>query len=134
MPAMVSGMLGSIAATRSPCFDAERAQRLLQARDQRAQLVPGQPALDLVLAAEDDRVARPGFRSRFSAKFSRASGKKRAPGIRSPSTSARSPFSPMTPQKSQTRSQNAAAIVDRPAMQVGVGRQAAAGARLGGAP
>ena len=40
--------------------DAGRAQRLLQPRDQRLQLVPGQPVGDLVLAAEDQRVARAG--------------------------------------------------------------------------
>ena len=45
----------------------------------------------------------------------------------------RSPRSPMTPQKSQTRSQNAAAVVDRPAMQVGIGRANGRPARCGGA-
>ena len=55
----------------------------------RVELAPGQRRFDLVLAAEDDGLARrPSARSRFSAKFSRASGKKRAPGIASPSASA----------------------------------------------
>ena len=47
-------------------------------------------------------------RRRFSAKLSSASGKKHAPGMRSPSTMRRPPFSPTTPQKSQTSSQKAA--------------------------
>ena len=45
-------------------------------------------------------------RSTFSVKLSRASGKKRAPGIWSRSTATRSPRSPMTPQKSQISAQN----------------------------
>jgi hypothetical protein len=49
----------------------------------------------------------PRRRSRFSAKLSRASGKKRAPGIRSGCSSTTSPrCSAITPQKSQTEDQN----------------------------
>jgi len=48
-----------------------------------------------------------GRRSRFSAKFNRASGNHFAPGILSPSTRTRSPrVSATTPQKSQTAVQN----------------------------
>ena len=47
------------------------------------------------------------LRRRLSAKFSRASGKNRAPGMRSPSTSVVAPFSPRTSQKSHSRFQKA---------------------------
>ncbi len=52
-------------------------------------------------------VSGPAPLSRFSAKFSRASGKNWAPGIFSASASTRSPrVSAITPQKSQTLCQN----------------------------
>jgi len=50
----------------------------------------------------------PSRRSRFSAKFSFASGKNRAPGILAASTiHGAEPLSPIAPQKSQTALQNA---------------------------
>ena len=56
------------------------AHRLLQARDQRAQFAPGQAALDLSSPRKTMRVAGAGFRSRFSAKFSRRVGKESRAG------------------------------------------------------
>ncbi len=47
-------------------------------------------------------------RSRFSAKFSRAPGKKRAPGMRSSARNGAQPGSPITSQNSQAARQNAA--------------------------
>ena len=73
--------------------------------------------------------AGPDFRSRFSAKFSLASGKNDAPGILvAVDQHARSPRSPITPQNSQTRLQKPARSLDRPAVQVGIAGEAAAGA------
>jgi hypothetical protein len=60
-------------------------------------------------SSPQNTMASPGprWRSRFSAKLSCASGKKRAPGIFSPSTSTGVSFkSPMTPQNRQTDDQN----------------------------
>ena len=60
-------------------------------------IVPSEEVLGEVERRRRERTARP------------ASGRRRR--------GARSPFSPITPQKSQTRFQNAAAILDRPGMQ-----------------
>ncbi len=105
--AMVSGRFGIIAATRSPtpmplasmaCCSCETsacsASKLMRAR---------------TLSSPRNTRASPGpvLRRRFSAKLSVASGKKRASVMWPSSTSARSPFNPITPQTSQTALQNA---------------------------
>src|SRR6185503_14723141 len=48
--------------------------------------------------------------SKFSAKFSRASGNHCAPGMRLPSRKITLPFSPRTPQKSHTADQNSSGL------------------------
>ena len=61
-------------------------------------------------------------RSRFSAKFRRASGKKRAPGILSRSSTTRSPIVAADAAEIQTSRQNSAGPLDRVAIQIVVGR------------
>ena len=64
------------------------------------QFVPRQPALDLVLAAKDQRIcAGPWFHEKISRKVDPRIGEKAfRPGTFSPSISRRSPLSPRTPQ------------------------------------
>ena len=57
MQAMVSGMFGIIAATRSPLPMPAAFKACCSRGDQRPQLIPGHARLRLVLAAEDQRVA-----------------------------------------------------------------------------
>jgi len=59
-------------------------------------------------------VSEPPRLSRFSAKFSFASGKKRVSRIDAPTAIRRAPLWPTTSQKSQTRSQKRSRIADRP--------------------
>jgi hypothetical protein len=63
------------------------------------ELAVGQPAAHLILAPEHDRIGVVPRRSRFSAKFKRASGNHCAPGILSPLISIVWPISPITPAK-----------------------------------
>ena len=56
MAAMVSGMFGISAATRSPGSTPRSAKRLLQTRDQRVEVAPRQSRLDPIFAAKDERV------------------------------------------------------------------------------
>ena len=76
-------MFGIIAATRSPAPTPCASQRLLEARDERVQLAPAHASWRPCprRGTRSPRRRRPA-RSRFSAKFSVASGKNRAPGMR----------------------------------------------------
>ena len=86
-PTMLSGILGMMAATRSPTLTpasrsacAARATSVASSR---------QLMRRLTLSSPQNTRASPSLSlclSRFSAKFSRAPGKNRAPGILSPST------------------------------------------------
>ncbi len=108
MSATVSGRFGIIAATRSPrptpCARSACCRRETSARNSCHEVLE----LRLFSSRKISTSPWPGLQSRFSEKLSLASGKKRAPGILSPSMSVRSPFSPTTPQKSQTSSQKSA--------------------------
>ena len=103
-------------------------KRLLQARDQRAQFVPGQPALDLVLAAKDDGVAgrRAGAAgSRRSSAWHRGRTRARhAVAVGEHASAAFADHAAEIPDQAP----EAGAVLDRPAMQVGVGREIPAGA------
>ena len=105
MPATASGMFGIIAATRSPFLTPSETKAAAGARPARGARPRTGGARPCPRRGRRCASPEPRLRSRFSAKFSRASGKNAAPGILSPSTSTRSPFSPTTPQKSQTRLQ-----------------------------
>ena len=108
MAATVSGMLGIIAAMRSPFFTLS--DRKSCCRREISACSSFHDSRRSTLSSPRKTIASPEpvFFSRFSAKFSVASGKNEAPGILSPSTSTRlSPLSPTMPQKSHTRLQNA---------------------------
>jgi hypothetical protein len=102
----VSGMFGIIAAMRSP-FVTPWARKACCRRETSAcsssQLIAAR-----VLSSARNSIAgsSPVRLSRFSAKFSSASGKNRAPGMASPFSRMRSPLVPRTPQKSHSADQN----------------------------
>ncbi len=111
----VSGMLGMIGGDAVARFDPGAAQRASESGHLAVQLAVGEPAACALLVPEHDGIRGGLFlpvdaapaRSRFCAKFSRASGNHRAPGILWPSTSTRLPRTDaMTLPKSQTESQN----------------------------
>ena len=122
MTAIVSGMFGSIAATRSPTPIPAARIACCRRETSARKLVPGEPPLDLVLAAEDDRglgASRP--KQVFGEIQPRVGEEARLAHRVAVAAIRRPPFSPMTPQKSQTRSQNAAGVADRPGVQRLVG-------------
>jgi len=105
---MVSGMFGMNAATRSPtrrpCTPSAEATRDASAWSSRCDM------RRRTLSSPQNTSASPASvgalrSSRFCAKLSRASGNHFAPGMRSPSTSVRSPRLPITPPSSHTSRQ-----------------------------
>src|SRR5262249_41410554 len=106
MAATVSGWLGITPATRPPT-PTPSALRACGRRDTSAASCAKESRSVRLSSPRNTRASRwSDRRNRFSAKLSLASGKNAAPGMASRLAARRAPFSPMTPQKSQSWSQN----------------------------
>ncbi len=110
---------------------ARRGKRLLQARDQRVEFVPGEPGGDLVLAAEDHGVAAAGRLQQVFREIDFGVGKKLRPGhavaVDQPALALVADHPVDVPDEVPER----AALADRPVMQVAVVLQRQAVALVG---